>query len=608
MSLFNESLSMTPDDFHKELEDYQYLSLPGKRNTSLQGLRRTTLSPSPQDSPLKNQVFYKRRRAMTFSSTLRSSSRKKTVSDSPSNSSTEDITFKLRFRNAYYFSYNDFQAQALEKYLSTLDFKRLHQFFLKNLAQFPENELHLTEWACTYLIAKNKLSVTLEDIRSYPFVLRVISRINGWRKQSLLEKYASVPNQQEAIYDPLFGYSIISFLYKISEENKEISIFNSQVKPLKSTDIPDKSGEIKNITISSHKRNRALIIYDPMRISDEKNSPFYIEKLIKKRVHQHANANNKRKETMSNDNEFKLLYILSKGKHIAIIEMSISTSSHKIVIRNPNSLLTPEVIQEVTAIAGKNKYRISVKTEDNQLGISQLENYYYITKSISDFLIPDTLKITPSGNRDKFLFNEIENNLKLSKPHCFFDLFKVSILWDGYDFYISMGASKESNPLESNPLEDKDFIKIANKVSTLMLSTLHPCSFMNKEFKASKSILDVDIELLKIYHNLFYAIKSEKPIVAKPEKSPISRFFTKTNKEYKFPASLLRIKDYLINHNSTTKNDLRGLLSNPSKAEGAFSSNGAYQSAYIYYSAIISPQNSFDETRRAPSAKSRSPR
>ncbi len=599
---------MISDDFNEKLKlDGQCLSLPRNRNTSLQRRWQRTLSPSPQDSHLINNVFY-RRRAMTVSF----SSRKKTVLYNPSDSSTEDLIFKSKFRNAYLYSYNGFQAQALEKYLSTLDFKRLHQFFLKNLAQFLENELHLAEWACTYLIAKNKLSVTLADIRSYPFVLRVISRINGWRKQSLLEKYASVRNQQEAIYDPLFGYSIISFLYKISEENEEISIFNSQVKPLKSKGISDKSGEIKNIT--TQKGNRFLIIYDPMSISDEENSPFYIVKLIRKRVEQRANANAKRKETTPDDNEFKLLYILSKGKHIAIIEMSISTSSRKIVIRNPNSLLKPEVIQEVYAIAKKNKYQFSNKTDDNQLGNTQLENYYYITKSISGFLIPDTLKITLSGNRDEFLFNEIEHNLNFSKPDCFFDLFKVSILWDGHDFCRSMRASKESNPLESNPLEesnplkDKDSIKIAHEVSTLMLSSLYTCFFMNKEFKASKSILDVDIELLKIYHNLFYAIKSEKPIVDKPEKSPISRLFKKTNKEDKFPASLLRIRNYLIDHNSTTIDDLRGLFPKPSKAEGAFISNGYYQSTYRYYCAIISNKNSFEETRIAGSAKPRSPR
>jgi hypothetical protein len=163
-----------------------------------------------------------------------------------------------------------------------------------------------------------------------------------------------------------------------------------------------------------------------------------------------------------------------------------------------------------------------------------------------------------------------------------------------------MRASKESNPLE-----DKDFI-IANEVSTLMLSTRDSCFFMNKGFKASKSILDVDIELLKIYHNLFYAIKPEKPIVDKPEKSPISRLFTKTNKEDKFPASLLRIRNYLIVNNSTTINDLRGLFSKQSKWEGALFSNLDYQSAYRHYCRRI--DITVDETRIAASANSRSPR
>jgi hypothetical protein len=456
----------------------------------------------------------------------------------------------------------------------------------------------LAEWACTYLIAKNKLSVTLADIRSYPFVLRVISRINGWRKQSLFDKYASVFHQQEHIYDPLFGYSIISFLYKISEKNKEISIFNSQVKPLKSTAISDESGEIKNII--TQKGNRFLIIYDPMSISDEENSPFYIVKLIRKRVEQRANANAKRKETTPDDNEFKLLYILSKGKHIAIIEMSISTSSRKIVIRNPNSLLTPEVIQEVYAIAKKNKYQFSNKTDDNQLGNTQLENYYYITKSISDFLIPGTLEITPSDNGDKFLFDEIESNLELgNKNHCFLDLFRASILWDVHELRqsMAMGEPKKSKPL------DKDFIEIANKVLTLMWSKSVDVNL--QKLQELKSISDVDMVLLKIYRNLVYAIKSEKPIVAKPEKSPIFSLFTKTNKEDKVPASLLRIENYLRVHYFATKDDVLALLSNPYKQESRSISknNRDYR---IIYNLCCSVLNGRDND--AGSAKPRSPR
>jgi hypothetical protein len=483
---------------------------------------------------------------------------KKIASDSPIKLSEEDKKFQSMLSEAYCSK----DLAALNDYLNNLSGRselRDAEFFLRNLAQLAENKSHLAEWAYTYLIAQERLSATTENIQSYPFIIRVLSRINGWERQSLLEKYSHVC-KQEAIYDPLFGNLIASFLHKIRIDKSKTFSFQARKFDLEINKTSKATvGGIDCMAISTRNLNepKDLLIFSPSKIKQEKSSNFYS---LLDLIESFTTNKNKVKSQAIVLNR-KALFLLNEGQNIAIIEILTSKISKKIVIHDANFILRPEVIKEVKRIAKDNQYVFLSYSDDYFLGVSRLESYYDIKNCIYEFLLGTTVGVTYSdsmGVKNSILY-EIKDNLGLTDRDNYKDdylsmLFKVAIPWDAKEFVEWKDVflkSKETPPFNKNSL------KIAQQVSESMLYI--PDSVQSKCAKECVSISDVNIILLRFYCNLLNEIKNAQ-LADKSKKITIPQFFAKKNNP-EVPESFSRIHLFLLSKRFAEMTDLRDLFS-----------------------------------------------
>ncbi|MFM2322304.1 MAG: hypothetical protein RLZZ225_457 [Pseudomonadota bacterium] len=471
--------------------------------------------------------------------------------------------------------YNAKELTVLNHYLDNLAIKSpalQAPFFLKNLAQLAENKPHLAEWACTYLISSDKLSVTVENILSYPFIARVLSRIKAWSQQALLAKYASVC-EQAAVYDPLFRNWMVSFLYKL--RSNEIKIFTPKAKkPGVEIDQGNEKrvGDVDYITISVNNPAgfKILVIFDPINITqEESSSPYYLSNLIESFV----SKNNKAKP-QATVSASKALFLFNEGKNIAFIEIVTSKSAKKIVIHNVNLILKPELIREVKHIAKHHQYVFSISSDTSRLG-----NYDDIKNSINQFLLGTTLEISRSAspNTEKDFLDEIKNNLDLSDQYNDSDLlalFKQAIPWNLNEF--NSWKKNFLSTTKETPCVDKTSINIAKQVSAWMLATP---SLMKDVLEKDVSTLDVNLILLNFYFKLLDKTKAELSAKSAPNKGILSKFFSIKNNP-KAPDSFSKIHCFLLFNRFAEITDLHSLFPKQAAAESFRKQYTSYETIY----------------------------
>ncbi len=524
---------------------------------------RTSLTPWGRGRASSLRLPSKRSEPNIFGS-------KSIVLVSPIQLSKQDEEFQVMISKAY----NAKELTALNHYLENLAIKSpalQAPFFLNNLAQLAENKSHLAEWACTYLISSDRLSVTVENILS-PFIARVLSRIKAWSQQSLLAKYASVC-EQPVVYDPLFRNWMVSFLYKL--RSNEIKIFTPKgKKPGVEIDQGSEKrvGDIDYITISVNNPAgfKILVIFDPINITqEESSSPYYLSNLIESFVSEKNKA-----KPQAIVSARKALFLFNEGKNIAFIEIVTSKSAKKIVIHNVNLILKPELIREVKHIAKHHQYVFSISSDTSRLG-----NYDDIKNSINQFLLGTTLEISRSAspNTEKDFLDEIKNNLDLSDQYNDSDLlalFKQAIPWNLNEF--NSWKKNFLSTTKETPCVDKTSINIAKQVSAWMLATP---SLMKDVLEKDVSTLDVNLILLNFYFKLSDKTKAELSPKSASNKGILSKFFSIKNNP-KAPDSFSKIHRFLLSNRFAEITDLHSLFPKQAAAESFRKQYTSYETIY----------------------------